>query len=282
MNYIKVKNKRELLQLLAKPSYKKVNSFILAGGTDLIVSMEHFGLDPDLLVDAKGIKSLSGIGKSGNRVRIGSFTTVTELLHSDLIAEAAPLLREAAAAFAADQIRNRSTIGGNICNASPAGDLIPPLYALEAKLKLESSKGSRTLSIENFFKGPGKTVLKPNEILSEISFSAVPSDRYALFYKLGQRESMAIAVVSIATVFDLEKEKYENVRIGLGAVAPTVIRAYRTEKFLEGKVASEEIAEEAGKIASEESSPISDVRGSAEYRRLMIERLTKELLLNRK
>ena len=281
MNYINVKNKRDLLQLLAKPSYNRVNGFILAGGTDLLVSMEHFGLDPDLLVDAKGIESLSGISRSGNRVRIGSFTTVTELLHSKLIAGAAPLLREAAAAFAADQIRNRSTIGGNLCNGSPAGDLIPPLYALEAKLKLESSGGSRTLNIEKFFKGPGKTVLKRNEILSEISFSTLPSGRQSLFYKLGQRESMAIAVVSIATVFDLEKGNYKNARIALGSVAPTVIRAYRAEKFLEGKAATEENAEEAGKIASEESSPISDVRGSAEYRRLMIERLTKELLLNR-
>lgn len=280
MNYIKVNNKRDLLQLLAKPSYKKLNGFILAGGTDLLVSMEHFGLDPDLLVDAKGIRSLSGIGRSGNIVRIGAFTTVTELLHSKLIAGAAPLLREAAAAFAADQIRNRSTIGGNLCNGSPAGDLIPPLYALEAKLKLESSRGSRTLSIEKFFKGPGKTVLKPDEILSEISFSAIPAGRQSQFYKLGQRESMAIAVVSIATVFDIVKGNYKNVRIALGAVAPTVIRAQRAEKFLEGKAAIEKNAEKAGIIASEECSPISDVRGSNEYRRLMIERLTKELLLN--
>ncbi len=274
-----MKNKRDLLQLLAKPSFKKVNGFILAGGTDLLVSMEHFGLDPDLLVDAKWIKSLSGIGKSGNRIRIGSFTTVTELLQSKLIAGAAPSLHEAAAAFAADQIRNRSTIGGNICNASPAADLIPPLYALEAKLKLESSGGSRTVRIEKFFKGPGKTVLKPNEILSEISFSSIHSGTYNLFYKLGQRESMAIAVVSIATVFDVEKRNYRNVRIALGSVAPTVIRAYGAEKFLEGKTATEEYAEEAGKIASKESSPISDVRGSAGYRRIMIARLTKELLL---
>ena len=95
MNYIKVKNKRDLLQLLSKPSYKKVNGFILAGGTDLLVSMEHFGLEPDLLVDAKVIKSLSGIGKSGNRIRIGSFTTVSELLQSKLIARDAPSLHEA-------------------------------------------------------------------------------------------------------------------------------------------------------------------------------------------
>ncbi len=278
MIYIKPIEKKALLQLVAQPSFKKNNGQILAGGSDLLVKMEHFGLRTGMIVDVKRIKSLRGITKNDNVIRIGSLTTVTELLESKLLALHAPLLSQSADSFAAVQIRNRSTIGGNICNASPAGDLIPPLYALGAKLKLESVKGIRSVDVIKFFKGPGKTVLKSNEILSEISFNALPPSSTGKFYKLGQRESMSIATVALAVIYNFNKGKFNDVRIALGAVAPTVIRAYRAEKILEGSSRSEEIVEKAVKIAVSECSPISDVRGSADYRRLMVGRLLTELM----
>ena len=278
MIYIKPIEKKALLQLVAQPSFKKNNGQILAGGSDLLVKMEHFGLRTGMIVDVKRIKSLRGITINDNVIRIGSLTTVTELLESKLLALHAPLLSQSADSFAAVQIRNRSTIGGNICNASPAGDLIPPLYALRAKLKLESVKGIRSVDVIKFFKGPGKTVLKSNEILSEISFKALLPSSTGKFYKLGQRESMAIATVALAVIYNFNKGKFNDVRIALGAVAPTVIRAYRAEKILEGSSRSEEIVEKAVKMAVSECSPISDVRGSADYRRLMVERLLTELM----
>lgn len=278
MIYIKPMDKKELLQLVAQPTFKKNNGQLLAGGSDLLVKIEHFGLKTGMIVDVKRIKSLKGITKNDNVIRIGSLTTVTELLESNLLALHAPLLTQSADSFAAVQIRNRSTIGGNICNASPAGDLIPPLYALGAKLKLESAKGIRSVDVDKFFKGPGKTVLKSGEILSEISFSALPSLRSSRFYKLGQRESMAIAIVSLAVIYNSNTDKFNDLRIALGAVAPTVIRAYKAEKILEGNSRSPELIEKAAKIAVSECSPISDVRGSADYRRLMVKRLLAELL----
>ena len=278
MIYIMPIEKKELLELVAQPQFKKNNGQILAGGSDLMVKIEHFGFKTGMIVDAKGIKSLRGIVKKDNVIKIGSLTTVSDLLESKLLAKNAPNLNQAAKNFAAVQIRNRSTIGGNICNASPAADLVPPLYALGAKLKLESVKGIRRVNIDKFFKGPGKTVLKPDEILSEISFNALPSSTFSRFYKLGQRESMAIAIVSLSVIFNSNENKFKDLRIALGAVAPTVIRAYKTEKFLEGSIRSSELVEKAAIIAVNECSPITDVRGSADYRRLLVDRLLAELL----
>lgn len=280
MDYIKPANKKELLRAISVSSFDQRKDLLLAGGTDLVVQMEHFGAKPDKLFDIKGIKSLKGIRKTGNTVHIGALTTVSELLESKIIAENAPLLEQAASCFAATQIRNRSTIGGNLCNASPAGDLIPPLYALEAKLRLESTKGKRNVEIQNFFKGPGKTILKRGELLTEISFRSLEKDEFSFFYKLGQREAMAIAIISIACSYSVKKGKFKNVRISLGSVAPTVIRATKTEKLLNGSDTTENILKKAGKMASRECSPISDVRGSSEYRRLMVDKLLNELLRN--
>ena len=279
MDYFKPASKKELLRTISGSSFDKSKDLLLAGGTDIVVQMEHFGLEPKKLLDIKGIKSLKGIRKTGNTIHIGTLTTVTELLESKIIAKNAPLLRQAAFSFAATQIRNRSTIGGNLCNASPAGDLIPPLYALEAKLRLESAKGNRNVHIQSFFIGPGKTILKRGELLTEISFKALEKDENNFFYKLGQREAMAIAVISIAGRYKLVNGKFKNARIALGAVAPTVIRAAKTEKWLNGSEKTELILKKAGKMASEECSPISDVRGSSEYRRLMVEKLLSDLLL---
>jgi len=279
VDYFKPANKKELLGIISDSSFKMSKDLLLAGGTDLVVQMEHFGVEPDKLLDIKGIKSLKGIRKNGNRIRIGTLTTVSDLLESKIIAKNATLLHQAAASFAATQIRNRSTIGGNICNASPAGDLIPPLFSLEARLRLESANDSRKVDINKFFRGPGKTILKRGEILTEISFKSLESGEKSFFYRLGQREAMAIAVISLAGSYSIESGKFKNVRIALGAVAPTVIRAEKAEKILNGSEKTDLILKKAGKIASEECSPISDVRGSSKYRRLMVEKLLCELLL---
>ena len=249
MDYIKPANKKELLRAISVSSFDQSKDLLLAGGTDLVVQMEHFGAKPDKLFDIKGIKSLKGIRKTGNIIRIGALTTVSELLDTKIIAENAPLLRQAASFFA-------------------------------ATLRLESAKGKRNVEIQNFFKGPGKTILKRGELLTEISFRSLEKDEFSFFYKLGQREAMAIAIISIACSYSVKKGKFKNVRISLGSVAPTVIRATKTEKLLNGSDTTENILKKAGKMASRECSPISDVRGSSEYRRLMVEKLLNELLRN--
>ena len=153
-------------------------------------------------------------------------------------------------------------------NASPAGDSLPPLYVLEAEVHITNGKEDRWVKIDEFFKGPGKTVLKPLELVKEVKIP-LRKDYYGCYMKLGQRKSLAICKVSLALEGNKEDGRVENIRIALGAVAPTIIYAAKTEEFLKGKELTEEVVQKASEIVEEEARPISDIRSSKEYRKSM-------------
>ena len=252
---------------------------VIAGGTDLILRMRDRDFTPDLLVDLQGIQ-LGEISHSKDGILIGPSVTLTQILAHEELARRFPALIEACRPFAGPPIRNRATIGGNIVNASPAADLVPPLLAYDARVVLSSLSGDREISLTEFFTGPGQTILEPEEILTEVSLPLMPERTAAYFIKLGQRRSMAISIVNLCARLSLAKDRtIVAARIALGAVAPTPMRAVAAEKALTGKAVSPEILEQAAQLASEEISPISDVRASGDYRRRMTGVLVRRALM---
>lgn len=254
----------------------------LAGGTDLVIAMKEKGLLPRYIVDLKRLPGLSGIREnSDGSISLGALTTLHEIETSALIKKKYPFLAQSAAEVGSIQIRNRATIGGNMANASPSADTSPALMALGASASIASASGERKMAIEEFFKGPGQNAMSPDEILTEITIPKTSANLVGEYIKFSPREMMDLAYVGVAVVYNLAKDKKcSGVRIVLGAVAPTPIRAKRAEAALEGQALSEALAEKIGQIAAEEAKPISDVRSSADYRRAMVGTMTKRALLN--
>jgi CO/xanthine dehydrogenase FAD-binding subunit len=180
--------------------------------------------------------------------------------------------------LASDQIRNVATLGGNVANASPAGDLINPLLLLDARLVLVSHRGRRTVPVETFFTGPGKSVLNPDELLVEIRFDVPPTGRVFRFEKAGTRPAMECSVVTVGVAFMPGPSGLEGVRVAFGSSAPTPLRGRKTEAVLEGRRATPETIDRAARAASEEVSPISDIRGSERYRRALAGTFVRRLL----
>ena len=255
----------------------------LAGGTDLLIAIKEKGLVPNYIVDLKRIPAISGIRQEPDGgFTIGALTTMREIEVSPSICKEYPFLAQSAAEVGSIQIRNRATVGGNMANATPSADVAPTLLVLEAKAKIAGTNGERVIELEDFFRGPGQTVMRPEEILTEI---LIPPSRPRLvgeYIKFSPREMMDLAYVAVAVALILsEKQKRcEKVRIALGAVSPTPMRARKAEAVLEKQILTEEIAERAGEEASKECKPISDVRSSADYRRAMVAAMTKRALLN--
>ena len=255
----------------------------LAGGTDLVIAIKEKGLVPKYIVDLKKIPGLSGIRKNNDgSITIGGLTTMREVEISLLLCKKYPFLAQSAAEVGSIQIRNRATIGGNMANATPSADVAPSLIALNASAKIVSASGEKTVPLGEFFRGPGQTVMNSDEILTEIIIPKTHPRLVGEYIKFSPREMMDLAYVGVAVAFTLgEKERRcEGVRIVLGAVAPTPIRAQRAEAVLEGQILTEALAAQAGDEAAKESRPISDVRSSAEYRRAMVAAMTKRALLN--
>ncbi|MGN6731671.1 MAG: FAD binding domain-containing protein [Candidatus Binatia bacterium] len=255
----------------------------LAGGTDLVIAMKEKGLLPNYIVDLKRVPALSGIRQNPDgSISLGALTTMYEIETSPLIKKKFHFLAQSAAEVGSIQIRNRATIGGNMCNATPSADTAPALIALGASAKISGGAGARSISLEEFFKAPGQTVLSADEILTEIIIPRTPAGLVGEYIKFSPREMMDLAYVGVAVAYDFEPQKRTcaGVRIVLGAVAPTPIRAKRAEATVEGQALSESLAEKAGNIAAEEAKPISDVRSTADYRRAMVAAMTKRALLN--
>ena len=251
---------------------------VIAGGTDLILRMRDRVFTPELLVDLCRIP-LTGISCGSDQMCIGASVNLSQILAHEDIARLFPALAEACRPFAGPPIRNRATLGGNIVNASPAADLVPPLIAYDARVVLSSVSGDREVPLVEFFTGPGQTVLEPDEILTEVRLPLMPARTAAHFIKLGQRRSMAISIVNLCTRLSLaEDRKIATARIALGAVAPTPMRAVAAEKALMGTALSPEMIEQAAQLASKEISPISDVRASGDYRRRMTRVLVRRAL----
>ena len=254
---------------------------LLAGGTDLLVAMKDGRLRHRTLVDIKHISNLGAMRPEDAGLCLGAAVNTRTIARSPLVKERFPLLSQALAVLGSMQIGNRATIGGNLANASPAADSAPALLALAASVKLVGPQGERLVPLENFFSGPGKTVLE-RELLTEIHVPSAPDQGRGVFYKLGPRgapEDICIVSVAVFAVPDASKRIWTDVRIALGAVAPTPIRARNAEKALLGQLIEGRAAEDAARLAAEKDArPISDIRGSASYRRAMVKILVARAL----
>jgi len=247
-------------------NYQQLAQFI-AGGTDLIVNMKSGSSDPGSLIQIGALDELYFLDYNENAgLKLGPLTTVKDIEASPIFKRIYPLFVDAANVFANVQLLNMATIGGNICNASPAGDLIPPLMSINAEVELLSVSGTRTVGLVDFFKGPGKTVMKDNEILGSINAPPLSADYGSSFVRIS-RTAEDLAKVSASVVLKEDDGKFKDVRISLGAVAPTVIRIFEAEEFLEGRSIDDEVIERAAAIACETITPISDLRSTAAYRK---------------
>lgn len=254
----------------------------LAGGTDLVIAMKEKGLLPKYIVDLKRVPGLSGIRENNDgTVTIGALTTMYAIETSPVVTKKYPFLAQSAAEVGSIQIRNRATIGGNMANATPSADVAPSLIALNATAKIASCSVERTVPLEEFFRGPGQSVMDADEILTEITIPKTGPQLVGEYIKFSPRDMMDLAYIGVAVAYNLASDKKcSGVRLVLGAVAPTPIRAKNSEALLEGKVLTEELATQVGDQAALESKPISDVRSSADYRRAMVAVMTKRAILN--
>jgi len=256
---------------------------IVAGGTDVMVQSQIGKLQfKPVLMNIRRIAGMAGIRDEGRTIRIGALTTMTELLDSALVRDRLSILRQACDHFASDQLRNASTLGGNICNASPAGDTLVPLLVLNARVVLVSKpNGSverRALPLAQFFAGPGRTHRRPGELLTEIELPAPPPGFHGTFFKFGTRPALDIATISIGLGAVREGRVLRDVRVAYGSVAPTPIRGPRTEAALEGRTVDTATIEAALSAAAEEVHPISDVRASDWYRSELIRNTLRRML----
>ncbi len=245
---------------------------IVAGATDLMLELER-GQRPGLetLIDITRVSGLDEIRLDQEGwIHLGPLVTHNHCAASALLHERAFALAQACWRVGAPQIRNRGTVAGNLITASPANDSIPPLMALGARVTLRSAQGERTLSLEDFYTGVRKTVMRPDELVVDIAFPSPPPGTRSAFYKLGLRKAQAISVVNAAIVLQMDEGVVQTANITLGSVAPTVIHAPEAERSLVGKTLEEEVIERAAALAAEEASPIDDLRGSAAYRRHML------------
>jgi carbon-monoxide dehydrogenase medium subunit len=251
---------------------------VLAGGTDLLVKMKQRLTEPRCVINIKSINELNFIREEADELHIGAVTKLRTIEKSDIVKERFPVLYEGVRAIGSVQIRNMATIGGNLCNASPAADSAPPLLVLNAKLRVIGPEGDREIPIERFFLGPGKTALQPTELLAEIRIPYLPKGAGTSFIKIA-RTGMDIAKINIAVMLRLNGNEIDTCRIALGAVAPTPLRIHKAEEFLTGKKLDHEMADEVAQIVAEEIRPITDIRATAEYRREVSKALTRDALL---
>ena len=253
-------NLGEATTLLAKYGGKAI---ILAGGTDIAPKINCYELRPETILYL-GRLGMNAIKEADGGLEIGAGTTLAALMESSLIAQKAPILLQAAFMHSSPAIRSAGTIGGNIMNASPAADMVGPLFVLDAKLVLASSAGERSVTIGEFFPGQGKTVCAANELLKTICIPAVKGG--TAFVKLGRRKAQSLSIVSASVRIDAENGVCKTARIAFGSMAPTVIRCKKAEQLLEGKKIDAELLRACAKAAITECSPIGDVRASAWYR----------------
>ncbi len=247
---------------------------LLAGGTDLLPRMKKSKDTPSVIVDLNRVSGLSFIEIRGDELRIGAGTRFSELKDSAVIAEKAGALADAIRILGSPGIRNRATIGGNLCNASRCADTPPPLLALDASVKLRGPDGERVVTLLDFFTGPGKkvtgpgkTVMQPDEIMTEVIIPYRPGR--SAFIRFGRRKGSSIAIASVAAFAAIKDGKFEAVHIALGACAAIPFRSEKVETALKGMAVNEKNIESASALIKAEINPLHDVRASAAYRREM-------------
>jgi len=252
----------------------------LAGGTDLMVQMTGgIGEPPERVLDIWAVNELRGIGVDADAIVIGALTTYTELRRSPVVAEFVPALVEAAATIGAAQIQNRGTLGGNVVNASPAGDTLPVLLALGAEMVLGSAHGERTVHADDFWPSYRTTARRDDELLLRVRIP-LALGRQVRFRKIGTRRAQAISkvVMAIAWRSTADDGPWTDVRLALGSVAATTVRARVTEAAIEGKRPTRQTADAAVEALTAELEPIDDVRSTAAYRRLVAGRVLHRLI----
>jgi len=286
--------------------YSEEGVAIMAGGTDLLVDIRRpiipahlprcHGCDqktgkpiailektPKYIISIARVPELKGISEVGkDRISIGSLTTITEICESSIIRKYLTALAEGGDNLGSPLVRNRGTIGGNICNARPAADALVPSIALNGELELVSAKNIRQIPIEDFIIGPGKTTINKGEILTKIFFTVKQENTGSSTIKLANRKALEISVVNVASLLTLDQknEKIKDVKIVMGAVGPTPLIARKSADYLVGKKPSEANFMKAGEIAAGECKPITDHRGSALYRMEMVRVLVRKTLTN--
>jgi len=268
----------EALKILEE---KSNNCKLLAGGTDLILQMKQQLTNPSLVVDVKRIPELNRLDWSREQgLHIGAAVPISKLLAFPGLPPEYEILQEACSLIGSTQIKNRGSVGGNICNAAPSADSAPALLCLEARAVLASNKGNRTVPLNGFFQGPGETALADDELLVEIEIPNPASPSAGCYLRHTTREEMDIAVAGVGCFLTLspQKEEIQSARIALGAVAPTPIRVPSAEALLEGNSITKAIIEEVAEKAAETADPISDLRASSEYRSELVKVLTRRTL----
>jgi CO/xanthine dehydrogenase FAD-binding subunit len=254
------------------------NAKIIAGGTDLMVLMNAHQLDAAEFIDIWRLNELRGITDEGDTIRIGALTTYTQLIKSPLIRQSVPALVEASRTIGAIQIQNRGTIGGNIVNASPAGDSLPVLAAFDAEVEIGSSRGVRRVAFNQFYTGYRQTVMEPDELLLAVRLPKLKADERSFFFKVGTRRAQAISKVVLAMKAQVADGMIKSIGIGIGSVAPTVIRATQAEKSLTGAPLDRDRFQQACQMIPQDISPITDMRSTEHYRRTVARNAMAKLL----
>lgn len=247
------------------------NAFLLAGGTDLLVGMKYNSIKPDCVIDIKEIPGMSTF-ELDSGWQFGALTTIREIEVSKRLKKTMPFLSQAATALGSIQIRNRATIGGNLCNANSCSNFGAMLLAMDAQLTIISKDGERQMALEDFFTGPGQTALKKGEILTRIILPKDAANTQGIFLKHSAGKSNDLGLVNIAITManDPATKECKKIAIAMGAVAPTPMRANQAEEILNNKKLTPDLILKAAQQASKEAAPISDFRASADYRRNLV------------
>lgn len=276
--YLEARTLRQALSLLGRHGEE---ARIVAGATDFLIRWRQGTWNPGYVVSIKRIPGLDRVSYSRRTgLRLGALATVHTLENHPLIRQHYPVLSAAASTFAGVQVRNLATVGGNVCNASPAGDMLPPLLGLGAQCRIVGPAGERWLPLDQFFVGPSRSALKHSEILTELRLPSPAPNTGSLYIKDSPRSAMDIASVGVASVVSLDAtgQVFQEVKIALGAVGPTPFEAKAASELLKGKQVEQGIIDEAARVAVSEARPIDDIRATATHRRAIVEPLTRRTL----
>lgn len=274
--YLTASSVQEAVSLLSE--YGDKAKFV-SGATDLLMQLKRGEAMPECLIRLGEIRELDFIkDDEAGGLRVGALTTIMDVANSPLIQSKFSILAQAAGMLGTPAIRNQATLGGNLCNAAPSADMAPPLLVLGAKVKIVGKEGEKIVPLEDFFVGPGQTVLGQNHLLTEIQVPDVLAHSGGAYLKQKRRQGADLAVVGVAALVVMAGEVLEDVKIALGAVAPIPMRAKKAEEILRRRKLDQELLEKSCQAAASEASPIDDIRGSADYRRELLTVLTKRAI----